>query len=329
MRMVRKRRRLGCFALVLIVLLAGFVFVRLRRPPTLQAQRDWEPGTYNLSLDYDGETRTFWLHIPPGYDGTRPRPLVIGLHGGTGSGEQFEDTANMNVKADELGFIAVYPDGTGVLQTWNSGHCCGAARRKDVDDVGFIRALVAALDESLNLDLDRIYATGMSNGAILSHRLGAEASDLFAAIAPVAGTIGGQTDAGAPLDLPPTPAGPVSVLIIHGMQDEAVRYEGGLSGGVFGGERIDLSVAESVDFWLEHNACEPTPETTTTHDGNIIQDVYACAPEGIEVMVYTVVDGGHSWPGGDQPRRRADTPTDDLSATDVILEFFAAHPEPD
>ncbi|NDJ75441.1 MAG: polyhydroxybutyrate depolymerase [Chloroflexi bacterium] len=313
------------FAALLILALA-FPIAPTPTPAHAQDGTDRQPGDYALSMEYDGLTRTYLLHIPPGYDGSQPYPLVIGLHGGTGTAEQFQRSSGINAAADDLGFIAVFPDGTGRLQTWNAGHCCGLSRRDNVDDVGFIAALIAELSAELNLDPARFYATGMSNGAMMSYRLGAELPDVLAGIGPVAGSIGGQYEAGAPEVVIPAPDEPVSVIAINGMLDEAVRYEGGLSGGVFGGTRVDISVADSIAFWVEHNNCDPDPHTETTAGGNIIRDTYSC-PAGVEVVLITIVDGTHSWPGGTRGWIGGPEPNRDISATVEILEFFLAHPK--
>jgi len=319
------KRWMVIFVALLVIPIAYLAAHRDSAPPPISAQSTWTPGYYNLSLEHQGRTRTFWLYIPGGYDPATPAPLVIGLHGGTGTGAQFQDTAEMNAAAETRGFIAVYPDGTGTLQTWNAGHCCGSAVTDKVDDVGFIRALVAALQADLAIDPNRIYATGMSNGAMMCYRLAAEASDLFAAVAPVEGAIGGQF---RPRWQPYTnlpQGGPVSLLVIHGMADDAVPYEGGKSGGLFGAGREDLSVAEGVGTWVTHNGCEPTPATETTHNGNIITDSYTC-PDGLAVELITVVDGTHSWPGSEPPTRLSDRPNQDIDATALVLDFFLAHP---
>ncbi len=288
-----------------------------------RAQEGDKPGDYVRKMDFGGEARTYRLHIPPSYDGSQAVPLVVGLHGGGGSGRQFERSSEFSAKADEAGFIVVYPDGTGRIQTWNAGHCCGYALREKVDDVGFIRALVGELQKDLKIDPRRIYATGMSNGAMMTYWLGATSPDLFAAIAPVAGTIGGQEAEGATLVQIPTPGQAVSVIALHGMQDESVQYEGGQGTGL-DGDRIDLSVQESINFWLSVDGCDPAYQEEVTHEGNIIRHSYICQP-GIDVMLYTVVDGVHAWPGADSITDKA---TQDISATDLIWEFFASHPKP-
>ena len=145
---------------------------------------------------YDGRIRNYIIHIPSNYDAEEPIPLVLALHGGGGNSENMQDKTGFNQLANEEGFIVVYPDGTGRLRnrllTWNSGHCCGFAFKNDIDDVGFIRTLIEQIQQEFLIDTNKIFITGHSNGGMMTYRLGSELSDIVAAIAPVAGSIGGK-----------------------------------------------------------------------------------------------------------------------------------------
>ena len=153
-------------------------------------------GTVSGSLQFQGRKRTYLVHVPPSYNGSRPVPLVLVLHGGMGNAAGTEKLTGMSAKADKEGFIVVYPDGTGLLGdrilTWNVGFGFGYALRKNVDDVGFMKALVANLGTKYSIDRARVYATGISNGGMMSYRLASDASDVFAAVAPVCGSAAGQ-----------------------------------------------------------------------------------------------------------------------------------------
>ena len=296
-----------------------------RAQPKAQAQ-GFAPGDYEFTLEHDGRMRSYLLHLPPAYDGSRPLPLVLALHGGGGNPHNMAHKTGFNALADREGFIVVYPAGTGRLRdallTWNAGHCCGYALRNNVDDVGFIRALLEELRRSLAVDPARVYVTGHSNGAMMAYRLGAELSEEIAAIGPVAGTIGGRASAGAPLVVIPPPSRPVSVAAIHGFLDENVNYEGG-HGARTGGTREDLSVAESIAFWVEANGCDPEPRRERVDEaGNVIRETYSGCLDGTEVVLYTLLDGGHAWPGSD----RGDRPSPSLSATEALWAFFRGHP---
>lgn len=284
------------------------------------------PGDYRASIPFDGRTRTYTIHIPPAARCQTLIPLVLFFHGGGGNGAQAASSYQLNPIADREGFFAVYPDGTSAspllpLYTWNSGHCCGYAYDNKVDDVGFVRALIAALRTSYPVDPDRIYATGMSNGGMLTHRLAAELSNLFAAVAPVAGSIGGTFD-GVSYVIP-QPQRPVPIMMIHGKLDENVPYLGGVGTESQITNRADLSVAEAVAFWTRNNRCPPAP--TTTRTGNIAVDTYAaCAAD---VALYSIDNQGHAWPGGRGPATlTGDTPSYEMSASETTWAFFAAHP---
>ena len=151
-------------------------------------------------FDYNGQSRSYILHLPPSYNGENEMPLVVVLHGGGGNAGNIEKLTGFSEKADKEGFIVVYPDGSGMfdryLLTWNTGFCCGYALKNNIDDVGFIRTLIGYLQEKYAINPNMIYVTGISNGGMMSYRLGAELSDIVAAIAPVAGSIGGQSNRG-------------------------------------------------------------------------------------------------------------------------------------
>jgi polyhydroxybutyrate depolymerase len=127
-----------------------------------------EPGDHTRSIEIGNRTRSFIVHVPPSYDGSKPFPVVLGFHGGGSNAEQFARFSGHNEKDDEAGFIAVYPNGTGRfprMLTWNGGNCYGYEK---VDDVAFVQALLDDLAKVAKIDEKRIYATGMSNGAIIS-----------------------------------------------------------------------------------------------------------------------------------------------------------------
>lgn len=284
------------------------------------------PGDYDRTLDHGGLTRTYKLHVPPQHDGQRSLPLVLMFHGGFGTAENASLHYGWSEKADAEGFVAAYPDGTGDVQTWNANHCCGVPRLRNTDDVGFAAALIAELKRLLVIDTQRIYATGMSNGGMFVHRLGAERPDLIAAIAPVAATIGGQFRSDRPVERPPAPAGSMPIIMVHGTTDDNVKYDGGESASVVSLGRIDLSVVESSAFWIGANNCDPAATRTVSASGNVIHETWHHRGNLADVELYSVVGQGHAWPGGLLPRLGADPPSTELDATDVIWSFFSSHP---
>lgn len=273
------------------------------------------------SITFDGIERKYILHIPASYDGRRAVPLVLAFHGGAGNANNQERVSGFDALSDKKGFIVAYPNGTGrlgeVILTWNGGTCCGYAVNQDIDDVGFVRALVKDLQGVAEIDMKRIYATGLSNGGIMSYRLACEASDLIAAIGPVSGT---QNIA------PCTPNQPISVIDFHGTADEHLPYNGGVGDKSLAGVPF-TSVKESIDFWVKFDQCPSTPETESFAD--IRHDTYSGCANGTAVQLYTIVDGKHAWPGSNGPAwPGGDQPTRTISATKLMWNFFAAHPKP-
>jgi len=216
--------------------------------------------------------------------------------------------SKMSVLADRENFIAVYPQGTGRLVTWNAGNCCGYAQSNHVDDIGFLRALIAKSETEYKIDRKRIYITGISNGAMMSYRAACEMADVVAAVAPVEGA----------QNLDCKPSAPVSVIVFHGTADRLVPYNGGSTPYQIGPNRTDSSVAETVAFWVKENGCAPAAKHEDTTEVRI--DTYSGCKYGTGVALYTIPGGHHLWPGMPMSGVK-------LSATDVMWQFFAAHPK--
>ena len=275
-------------------------------------------GTHRYRLHADGRARTYLVHAPAASAGQALLPVVIVLHGHGGTASKAMRLSGMNPKADAEGFLAVYPNGTSWADTpwrsWNAGSCCGYAEATGVDDVAFLRALIADLSRNFPVDPARIYVTGISNGGMMAYRAACELSDLVAAIAPVAGALSMSSCA---------PAHPVSVLIIHGTNDRYVPYEGGVSPATHD-DRNDPPVAETAKRWAGWNRCAVDAQEEV--HGRVAHQWFPGCVEGAAVEVYTVKGGGHAWPGGRRAWLFGDRPTRELSATDAIWEFFASHP---
>ncbi len=317
------------------------VFAQDTNQPVRDRLRDWkarnaEPdpitfdtlgisGDHYVQLEYDGRNRSVIVHIPPTYDDNQNDvPLVFMLHGGSGTARQASKSYLWKEKSDEEGFIVIFPDGTGSIQTWNVGHCCGSARKQNVDDVGFIQTLVDEAIVNLRIDTARIYATGMSNGGMLSHKLASEMSTVFAAVAPVAGTIGGQVHPWSDEQQIDPPEQPIPIIMFHGELDTNVQYYGGESQGGFPTNRIDMSQEDCIFFWVEENGTITTPDIHVSDSGNIITRTYEDPNENADVIHITIADQGHAWPGG--VPGFGDPPTQEISATDLAWDFFVAHP---
>ena len=282
--------------------------------------------TNQQSIIYDGRTRTYLIHIPSSYNNSTSFPLVIALHGGGGNSRSMMAKTGFNDLADEKGFIVVYPDGTGRfknrLLTWNAGHCCAYALDNNIDDVGFIRVLIEKIQDTYKINSSRIFVTGHSNGGMMSYRLGAELSDIIAGIAPVAGTIGGKESENSSLYIIPEPNNPVSVIALHGKLDESVPYDGG-HGINTSGSRFDLSVNESISFWVQYNECNIMSERNISESGNIIIDSYLDGRNASDVVLVTIMEVGHWWPGSNNDP--SENP--EINGTYIIWEFFEDHPK--
>jgi polyhydroxybutyrate depolymerase len=285
------------------------------------------PGNHDLNVMHEGRTRLYRVHVPPGYDPTRPTPAVLSFHGYGSNEVEQELLSRMSEEADTRRFIAVYPRGlnqpeiTGTADPrlertrgWNAGVCCGPSQLSRVDDVGFVDALLADLDTRVCLDTKRIYATGLSTGGFFSYRLACERSGQFAAIASVAGMAGFG---------PCSPVRPVSVMHFHGSEDPTILYGGG-NNIPFGGTYP--SATESVAGWANLNACLGSNETTYDQGDSSCQTTTGCS-QNAAVTLCTVQGGGHTWPGGLIPPDRGYT-TQDLNATQQMWLFFSAHPRP-
>ena len=209
-------------------------------------------GEHTMELQHDGIERKAILHVPASYRDGQPMALVLAFHGGGGHAEYMADDERYGLisAAERHGFVVVFPNGYsklpgGRFATWNAGGCCGDARDKQIDDVGFVRALTKRLQSQLSIDARRIYATGMSNGGMMSHRLACEAADVFAAVAAVAGT-----DATSQCQ----PSRPIAVLHIHARDDSHVLFDGGAGKDAFRdrSQVMDfVSVPDTMARWTQ------------------------------------------------------------------------------
>jgi polyhydroxybutyrate depolymerase len=273
------------------------------------------------SFECGGRTRSYLLHVPSDYGGKKPMALVIVFHGGGSNAKGAEKMTGFSALADKKGFMVVYPNGIGRIYdkylTWNAGNCCGYALDQKVDDIGFIASLIEKLEKEFPIDPDRIYATGISNGAMMVYRLACELSDKIAAIAPVAGALNNKDC---------FPMSPVSVIAFHGSADQHVLYNGGRPQKRNDThERKDSSVAYAMDFWAARDTCEPRPEEM--EKGRLkIKTWTSCLGES-EVSLYTIIGGGHAWPGAEKGSLWGNESITDVPATVIIWDFFDRHPK--
>ena len=243
--------------------------------------------TINASITHDGIQRDYILYIPELYDGSTAVPLVFNFHGYGSNAAQQMFYGDFRDIADTEGFLLVHPEGTTFIgdQFWNVGF---PGLSSNIDDVGFTEALIDELATLYAIDLDRVYATGMSNGGFMSFLLACQLSEKIAAVASVTGSMTQDTfdDCNAQH---PTP-----VLQIHGTDDSVVLYNG---------NNLSIPIADVISYWVDYNNCETTPTTTTlpdvdVSDGSTIEhSVYEDGDNGITTEHMKVIGGGHTWPG--------------------------------
>ncbi|MBN1652304.1 MAG: hypothetical protein JXA30_00860 [Deltaproteobacteria bacterium] len=231
-------------------------------------------GDNRATLQHGGRSRNYVVYVPASVIPGNPVPLVLDFHGNGSNSAQEESGSGWRQKADAEGFIVVYPDGVG--NGWNVGNCCGQALAENVDDVGFARAMIAAVSESACIDSKRVYATGISNGAGLAHRLACEAADVIAAIAAASADL--VTD-------PCTPVRPISELSVRGLTDFLVAYAGGNTGST---GWYSPGAKGTLDLWKEINQCTGSVQT-----GHQYCETYSSCSAGVEVTLCSLPNTGH------------------------------------
>lgn len=267
------------------------------------------------SISHNSEYRTYLLHVPPSYVQGNPVPLVIAMHGGLGWGAQLQNHSQLSVKSDNEGFIVVYPEGKKSpmgIRTWNAGECCGYAMNNNIDDVGFLSALIDTLITDYSIDSNRVYATGMSNGAFMSYRLACEKSNKIAAIAPVAGSMNVNRC---------NPVQKVPVIHFHSYQDDHVPFEGGIGTGP--SKHYNPPLDSVLNVWSGFNNCS-IHNDTLHHYTDYTHIKWSGCDCGNELNLYLTQDGGHSWPGG-VATTTGDPVSTVINANDLMWDFFQQH----
>ncbi|MBV8074079.1 MAG: esterase [Candidatus Eremiobacteraeota bacterium] len=259
------------------------------------------------TLVVGGTKRVFIVHRPsPPRSGALP--LMISLHGGGGTAAGDVGFTQFDGLADREGFVVAYPDSIG--RHWNNGQ-----RPDEVDDVAFVAAVVDALVAGGGIDRHRVYASGISSGAIMSFHLACRIPNAIAAIAAVAGSL-------ATSDAPGCASGPpVAVAMLNGTADPLVPYGGGTVIGPFGGSV--LGVEATLAFFAKRNGCGGS--WTTSRIGNTVDHVVAACPPQTGAELYRLLGGGHTWPGGIQylPVRFIGTVNRDINGTQTIWSFVS------
>ncbi len=283
-------------------------------------------GDHKRSITVDDLKRTHWIHVPPSYNAKKAAPVVLALHGAMMDAKMMEAFCQLNPTADKHGFIVVYPNGTGpggFFQTWNAGLFPGDLSKKKVDDVKYLGKVLDDVIGVLNVDRNRIYAAGLSNGAMMSYRLAAEMSDRIAAIAPVAGTLALEKY---------NPKRPVPVVHFHGTKDTLIPFEGPPKMKDVPAFMKFRSVEDSILACVNANGCDKKPTETEIEMKadkiRVTRKIYRAGPSGAEVVLYTIETGGHTWPGMIGSPAFLGANTSNISANEVMWEFFSRNPMP-
>jgi polyhydroxybutyrate depolymerase len=278
--------------------------------PTIQ------PGDSKRTLSVDDLERSYFLHVPPGLAADKPLPLVMAFAGGHMEGENegtyMAMTTDFNDLADAHGFLVVYPIAQGDYQgvypgfvSWNFSGCCGYTGQDNLDEEAYLRGILSDLGAMARIDSKRIYAAGFSNGGDFVYQLGCEMSDLFAAIAPVAGFL---------VTNPCQPKQPVSVVHVHGLND---NYTGDTAKIMMNGvltDTVEQSVEKGIAAWAQLDGCNSTAKVEKK--GNVTHTVYSTCRAGTAVELYAIEGFGHTWPS---PYALP------AISTQMIWDFFAAH----
>lgn len=253
--------------------------------------------TKNFELKHDGINRTYSVYLPSGIE-KKPTPVMLVLHGGTGSANHSIETMGFADVAEQEKFLVVFANGTGTLfgadrRVWNAGECCAAAVRKNIDDVGFIKKMLDELKTNYTVDSKRIYVTGMSNGAMMTYRLICELPNTFAAAIPVAGAI--------VVDKKCEHGANTAIMHIHGLKDESVPFLGGKSKGFIRAKY--KPTIDTLNIFSKLKNCE-VPKTTAFGNGNEVLD-FSCGVNPPMKLV-KIKNLQHAWPGGSGRRAQKD-----------------------
>jgi polyhydroxybutyrate depolymerase len=303
-------------------------------PSVCEPARSTDAGPAPRTIAVGGLEREYVIHLPPGYDGTDPAPLVFNLHGFGGDIESQDAGTDLPALAGDRGYIVVTPQGAPLDVPDDSPAAASAAGFEGLafwnffgsdpgdvtvngatipladlaaDDVAFIDTLLDSVSDEYCVDADRVFSTGMSNGAGMTTTLGCELGDRFAAIAPVSGV---NLSGACPGD------DPVSVLAIHGDADAIAGYAGS---SLMGFDLGNPSVPDRMAAWASFDGCGAQPTVDGSTPGLTVTRWPGC-DDDTDVELWTLDGWGHEW-----PRAAAPTQPGVIDATEVVLDFFDAH----
>lgn len=300
------------------------LFLFLLTPGCMLSSQQQDANTEVYTMQHGGEERSYLLYVPPGCKAGEVMPLLVVLHGGHGSGRQVMRWAGFNKIAEREHFLAVYPNG--IERNWNDGRAIMQYRShsENIDDVGFVAALLDHLVQKFHADPTRLYVAGISNGAMMTLRVAAELSHKIAAASSVCGSL--------PRNLLTAfkPSQPVPLLLMNGTEDPLVPWAGG--DVHFGRKKLGqiVSTRDTIALWVSRNGCRVEPAVSLLADKNpgdgckVRQELYAGRDE---VVLYEIIGGGHTWPGTSPyaPAWLIGKTCRDIEGSEVIWEFCKTH----
>lgn len=304
----------------------GGLGVAQEKPAQEKPPEALTPGDYSREIVCEDIERLYSVHVPKSYDKTKPTPLVLAYHGLGLPLMMMPSYCGLDATSEKHGFIVVYPGG--INTSWNAGGRKGPLAQMRADDVRFTNELLDELEKVLNIDKRRVYATGMSNGAMMCYKLANELSGRIAAIAPVSGAMTYSEI---------TSKRPVPVIHFHGTDDGVVPYAEGRD--MIGGLISFANAPESVAAWAKFDGCKGKPVVSELPDKEadgttVSKEDFGAGKEGSEVVFYTIKGGGHTWPGVKPPienisEKFLGATTYDINANEMIWQFFEKHPMPE
>jgi polyhydroxybutyrate depolymerase len=257
------------------------------------------PGNMERTVTVNDVERSYIVHVPSSMDNSQPVAVVFVFHGYSGDAADIQLMTGFDETADKAGFIVVYPEG--ISFSWNAGVCCGSAADREIDEPDFVREMLSDLGTIVSVDSKRIYATGFSNGGMLSYCLACEMSDVLAAVGPVGGVLTSS---------PCEPQEPVSLIHVHALNDQVVPFASAAFPNF-------PSAKEDITNWVQINECTEPATTEKLLNDILTHTAYTSCKNNTAVELYTFETGGHTWPS----KYVWDT-------SQALWDFFAAHPKP-
>jgi len=302
---------------------AGDITVISGPAPSSLEKSTYESGDYERRIAVDERQRKYLIHVPALYRKNKAAAVVLNFHGGASNAYQQRQRSRMDRTSDDKGFIVVYPDGMGYRNgkhSYNVGPGYGFPWKNKIDDVHFVEILLDDLAKLFHVDPERIYSTGFSNGAMMCYRLAADLPERIAAIAPVSGSL--------PLDYLSFEK-PISIIHFHGLEDRQYPFAGGMGQRVFSNQPLFefASVKGTLDWYIKKNNC-PVKTAKTSRKGKAVCRVFGPGNGGAEVVLWTLEDGGHTWPNGDHRIKQLGNVNLDVKPNELMWEFFKQHPLP-